>query len=436
MAGPGGLWKRVSIAALVLGTALAAWGASAEPALTTLYSFGSISGDGAPPRGPLAFDELGALYGTTIVGGAYHWGTVFKVTPPAEESGPWSEQILYSFRGDRDGAFPSSGVIFDRAGNLYGTAQQGGAYGYGTVFRGVAPADPDGPWGGQLLWSFTGMEDGSYPGGLLLDGSTGVLYGTTDRGGLPSPDCAQRYCGTVFSLTPPATADAAWTYTVIWRFTGGEDGGNPGWDDAHLAIDESGALYGTTWTGGAYGHGTVFRLTPGEGGYSLTTIWSFSGSDGDRPRGSLTFKCGELAGTTWRGGAFNAGTVFEASPPPTPDDAWEFAPLYSFTGQADGAEPNGGLVFDRAGNLYGTAKSDRTTRNCSHGTSGCGTAFMGMPPVTSDGAWGGALLWRFTGGADGGNPGPLIFDADGTALYGTTEVGGEHGVGTVFKLTP
>ena len=140
----------------------------------------------------------------------------------------------------------------------------------------------------------------------------------------------------------------------------------------------------------------------------------------------MTFNSGGLFAAAELGGAFNDGTIFELGP-------LGGAPLYSFAAQADGAAPNGGLVFDTAGNLYGTALGGGINANCR----GCGTLFKGIPPAAPGGPWGGALLWSFTGGADGTHPGPLIFDAAGTALYGTTDfAGAATGWGTVFKLTP
>ena len=447
MSGPGGFWKLLSIAALLLGTALAPAGAAAAAALTVLHNFYTISGsgDGYYPSGPLAFDKFGALYGTTFNGGVTGGGgTVFKLTPPADPSAPWTERILWSFTGP-EGRVPLTGVIFDKEGNLYGTASWGGSsftgcahvgarpVGCGTVFEGIPPADPDGPWGGRLIWSFTGTPDGGNPYGLFLDDATGVIYGTTSLGGLYSVNCSNNpfshYCGTVFALTPPASADAAWTFTVIYRFTGGADGGNP---TRGLVRDASGALYGTTGNVVAFGQGTVFQLTPGPSGYTLKTIWSFTGgADGAFPFGSLTFNSGRLFGATGGGGAFGFGTVFEGFPPPTPGGDWGGA-VYSFTGGADGNYPNGSLVFDNAGNLYGTS----TGGACYIGHR-CGTAFKGIPPATPNDAWGGVLLWTFSAtGAGGYFPGPVILDAAGTALYGTANEGGAAGYGTAFKLTP
>ena len=287
MSRPGDFWKSLSIALAVAGAALAPTGAAVAATLTNLYDFNLFSGDGRSPSGPLAFDGAGALYGTTSNGGAHGlWGTVFKLTPPGDPSAPWPGSVLYSFTGGPDGGQPRSGVIFDRAGNLYGTTLVGatdavgcGLYarrGCGTVFEGFPPATPDGAWGGRLLHTFTGTPDGGNPGGLFLDPATGIIYGTTETGGLPSDNCVAGYCGTVFSLTPPANPADPWTYSVIWQFPGGADGGNPS-QSARLVMDVSGALHGTTQRGGADGVGTLFQLTPGPAGYSLTTLWSFRG---------------------------------------------------------------------------------------------------------------------------------------------------------------
>ena len=147
----------------------------------------------------------------------------------------------------------------------------------------------------------------------------------------------------------------------------------------------------------------------------------------------MTSNSGRLFGATGGGGAFGFGTIFEGFPPAMPGGDWGGA-VYGFTGGADGAYPNGGLVFDNAGNLYGTAGGGGVLCQGPH-LPPCGTAFKGIPPSTPYDAWGGGLLWTFTS-ADGFYPGPLVLDAAGTALYGATNEGGAHGTGTVFKLTP
>ena len=161
-----------------------------------LHSFNDT--DGALPRAGLIFDAAGNLYGTTSEGGAYSWGTVFELTPAG--GGNWTETVLHSFGNGTDGASPYAGLIFDAAGNLYGTAWQGGTYFYGTVFELTPTAG--GGWTETVLHSFGNGADGYYPySGLIFD-AAGNLYGTTGGGGTYSCNRGLYHCGTVFELTP------------------------------------------------------------------------------------------------------------------------------------------------------------------------------------------------------------------------------------------
>jgi len=218
---------------------------AAQPALaqteTVLYSFGGYSGDGNNPYAGLVMDKKGNLYGTTAWGGAYTNGSVFKVTPAGEES------VLYSFGDFPDGGEPLAGLIMDKDGNLYGTTCCVGAYWEGTVFK-VTPSGEE-----TVLYSFEGGQsgDGGYPlGGLIMD-KEGNLYGTTSFGGT-STNCAGG-CGTVFKVTPTETE------TLLYSFEGSAsgDGEDP---QAGLIMDKKGNFYGTTFEGGAYDEGTVFKV--------------------------------------------------------------------------------------------------------------------------------------------------------------------------------
>jgi uncharacterized repeat protein (TIGR03803 family) len=213
--------------------------------------------DGAVPAGDLIFDSQGALYGTTYA----NEGTVFKLAPPAAGLTQWTETILHSFTFGSDGFQPSGGVVFDNRGALYGTTQIGGSTvsgcgpGCGTVFKLTPPADGQPiPWTYTVLYRFKGGSDGLGPvAGLTFD-IQGVLYGTTRFGG--SSVC-KFGCGTVFELVPPAAGQTMWTETVLHRFTSGRDGLYP---FAGLILDRNRALYGTTLGGGGSNHGTVFRV--------------------------------------------------------------------------------------------------------------------------------------------------------------------------------
>src|SRR6266852_5668058 len=265
---------------------------------TVLYSFQG-SPDGADPLGALVLDKEGNLYGGTGEGGARFYGTVFELTPQGTET------ILHSFGPNGgDGYDPLAGVVRDKKGNLYGTSIFGGAYGggngygCGTVFK-LTPKGKE-----TILHSFNNNgTDGFYPlGGVVMD-KNGNLYGTTLYGGAYS--CFGYGCGTVFELTPPGTE------TILYSLNrdNGTDGFNP---FAGLVRDETGNLYGTTFFGGAYSDGTVFEVTPS----GTETILSSFGSNGDGhlPSGGLVLdKKGNLYGTTAKGGAYGYGTVYKVT---------------------------------------------------------------------------------------------------------------------------
>ena len=269
---------------------------------TVLHAF-TFGNDGAGPGyGNLTFDSAGNLYGTTTAGGAYGRGTVFKLTP---SNGGWTESILYSFAGgDNDGYQPWGGVVLDRFGNLYGTTVYGpgtGCYnlmGCGIVFQ-LTPTDSG--WKENILHYFAG-NDGFWPyAGLIIDQS-GNLYGATSYGG------AWAYSGTVFELSPTG---GSWTFALLYIWPGGYSGPR-----GNLAMDSSGILYGTTMADGAYQQGSVFKLTPSDSGWVYTSLYDFTGgNDGASPIGGVAWETnGNLYGTTYFGGANNAGVAWEITP--------------------------------------------------------------------------------------------------------------------------
>ena len=275
------------------------WAAAEEK---VLHSF-SGGADGTYPYGGLIFDAAGNLYGTTTSGGTSNTGTVFELTPAA--GGTWTEKVLHSFSGGTDGIHPYAGLIFDAAGNLYGTTDLGGAYGYGTVFE-LTPA-AGGTWTEKVLHNFNnGGTDGTRPYARLTFDAAGNLYGTTYGGG------AYNSYGTVFELTP--AAGGTWTEKVLHSFGSGTDGLIP---YGGLIFDAAGNLYGTTAYGGTNDLGTVFELTPkAGGGWTEKVLYSFGdGTDGVSPLAGLIFDAaGNLYGTTQHGGTYNYGTVFEIAP--------------------------------------------------------------------------------------------------------------------------
>jgi uncharacterized repeat protein (TIGR03803 family) len=294
--------------------------------------------DGMQPYGSLIFDQAGNLYGTTALGGnasCYHGcGTVFKLAP--NSNGSWTESVLHSFCSFAkcaDGAVPYSGLIVDSSGNLYGTTFGGGAHDVGVVFK--LKANSNGSWAESVLYNFGSVGGGEPFAGLTFDAG-GNLYGTTQGG-----------YGLVFKLTP--NSNGTWTEHVIHTFTGGKDGAVP-W--AGLSFDGAANIYGTTSQGGAGNGGTVFKLTRNsKGKWTESVLYQFGA--GALPYAGVTLDAsGNLYGATYRGGSAKEGAIFELTP--QKGASWGYTALYTFTGDPV-RRPFGGVTFDKAGNLYGTA---------------------------------------------------------------------------------
>jgi len=285
---------------------------------TVLWSFGAGS-DGANPVARLVQGTDGNFYGTTFQGGTNGQGTVFKITPAGVET------VLWSFGGIGDGQQPLAGLLLGTDGNFYGTTVAGGANNGGTVFE-ITAAGVE-----TVCWSFGSGSDGVSPLAVLIQGTDGNFYGTTAIGGANNG-------GTVFKMTAPGVE------TVLWSFGGGGDGLNP---YAGLMQATDANLYGTAYAGGANGAGTVFRVTPSG---VETTLWSFGGgSDGQNPYAVLLQGAdGNLYGTTFAGGAYTDGTIFQITL------AGVEAVLWSFGGVGDGKDPTAGLIQGSDGNWYGT----------------------------------------------------------------------------------
>ena len=328
--------------------------------------------------------------------------------------------VLHSLNGLQDGYYPIAGVTIAPNGDLYGTTEYmglsgGNCYlGCGTVFR---LARKGSGWIFTTLYSFTGGTDGGNSFARVIFGPDGSLCGTTSEGD-----------GTVFNLKPPPHATAnvlgGWTETVLYSFTGGADGAIP--EGADLVFDHAGNLYGTTAGGGTGncqgGCGTVYKLTPSNGGWTESVIHTFTtqGEDGQRPWGGVIFdQSGDLYGTTQNGGAYRAyGTIYKLIPAGL---TWTEQILYSFQGKDDGEFPYSGVIFDQVGNLYGST--------CCGGSDGVGTVYEFTPSS-------GTLTTLYSNfGGYGGLDGSLVMDAAGN-LYGTTQSGGAYNFGSVFKLTP
>jgi uncharacterized repeat protein (TIGR03803 family) len=374
-----------------------------------LHSFNINGRDGYIPSASLILDPAGNLYGTTPVGGFAEGGIAFKLEP--QTGGGWAIKILHAFTGrGTDGSNPTASLIFDAAGNLYGTTNLAGAYGVGTVFE-LSPT-ASGGWTETTLYAFGNGSDGQRPASALIFDPQGNLYGTTEQGGIYG-------LGTVFELSPAVSG--GWTETVLHSFGNGTDGQYP---EASLIFDAAGNLYGTTTEGGTYKNGAVFKLTPNAGSWTEKILHSFNpnGIDGDIPFAGLVMdKTGNLYGTTNYGGAYGCGAVFEL-----PKSGAEKI-LHNFSGPPyDGQNPYAGVTFDASGNLYGT-----TTNG---GAAPAGTVFEMTP--TGNG-WIEKIVHSFgTSNTDGSFPNASVtFDAFGN-LYGTTFDGGSHQDGTVFAIRP
>jgi len=336
-----------TFAVLIFVTTLAGARAAAQSE-SILYSFNNNHGDGIGPRASLISDSAGNLYGTTSGGGAYAYGTVFELLPKA--GGGWTEKIIHSFGSSAtDGQNPTSSLIFDSFGNLYGTTVNGGSDYFGTAFE-LSPGK-SGSWTVKIVHNFGSADstDGWFPSAGLIFDSSGDLYGTTSAGGTYAK-------GEVFELTP--NGYGAWMGTTLHSFgDGAADGSDP---FSGLILDASGNLYGTTYQGGLYGTGTAFELSPGSAGtWTETALFSFNnGNNGSVEANSIyagliSDSAGNLYGTGYNGGARNYGAVFELSPKAS--GGWTQKTLHSFDNNGtDGSNPEGGLIFDAAGNLYGT----------------------------------------------------------------------------------
>ena len=427
-----------------------------------LYAFQG-GNNGLSPSGGLIFDSSGNLYGMTGFGGAgtckgnnfSGCGTVFELK--SNGSGGWTETVLYSFQGGSDGEEPSGGLIFDQAGNLYGTTTAGGGQsactnGCGTVFR--LALNGSGGWVETVLYSFGtngGASDGAQPQRVIFDKS-GNLFGTTLSGGIFGCNGGFIYCGTVFELSP--NGSGGWTETLpsLLNFPGGGTLPNPG-----LTADQSGNLYGTTNEGGGstncrFGCGTVFELSPnGSGGWTGRTLYSFQGqSDGALPfAGMVVDQSGNFYGTTRNGGGGNTvncataegdgcGTVYKLSP--NGSGGWTETTLYAFQGGNDGGAPTDPVILDQSGNLFSTTRYGGGSAKCAAGSLFCGAVFELSP--NGSGGWTESVLYGFQGGNDGdfdnSSTGGVIRDQAGN-LYGTTSSGGGtgcggFGCGTVYEV--
>jgi uncharacterized repeat protein (TIGR03803 family) len=396
----------------VAATAVFALSLATVTAATTdvIYSFEEDAGEYADTD--LETDSAGNIYGTTVRGGDFGGGTVFQLSRTPDG---WVHTALYSFTGSADGGEPYKGVTLDREGNLYGTAVTGGS---GSCEGGCGVAykltNSGGTWTQTVIHAFTGVDDGSGPGARVTVDQAGNVYGMAPTGGANG-------LGTIYKIHQGQ--DGTWVLKVIHTFTGGADGST---GSAGRMILRHGHLYGAATTGGTYGSGVVFELTPTQvGEWDFKTLYSFRGQpDGSFPYGALLFDAsGNIYGTTYYGGANDIGAVYQLAP--RGNGEWKERVLYGFQGGTDGNSPISNLVFDRAGNLYGTT---------SEGGLGTGTIFK-LSPV-GGGQWMETVVHMFEGPPDGSfSYNGLVVDRLGN-FYGATVHGGVDDDGSIYKFTP
>lgn len=400
-----------------------------------LYSF-TGSANGLAPAAGLVRDAAGNLYGTTPSGGNQlavqcqtfnGCGVVFELV--LNSDGTYTQTVIHTFEPGVDGINPRGDLLLDSAGNLYGTTEYGGKgcsnlYGCGTVYE-LSPTGT-GSWSEAILYNFTSGIDGTYPeAGLIFDGA-GNLYGTTGFGA--GSGCNTLGCGTVFELTP--NQDGSWTEQILYVFQDSTDGAEPG---SPLVFDEAGNLFGTAAVGGnaacnpPYGCGTVYELSPGYGNWSQKTLYTFDcGADGCFPSTGLASDgFGNLFGNMAGAGANGHGYVYKLSR--QTKGTFNFVTLHDFD-LTDGGQPEGTLLF-AGGSLYGATYFGGSVNQPCY--AGCGGVFR----LTPAGGHAGYTFVGFGKPYRGRGPeGTLIRDSDGI-LYGTSSTGGAHDDGAVFKVT-
>jgi len=394
--------------------------AVAAPVLKVIHTFTNTP-DGSGPERRLIQDAHGNFYGTASFGGANGQGCVFELSPNSD--GSWTEKILYSFSGP-DGAIPVSSLVFDRAGNLYGTTAGGGAYDDGGTAFELSPTATG--WTETVIHSFGNGFDGWDPQAGMIFDSAGNLYGTTQLGGAVFGR-GDDNGGTVFRLS---SGGDGWTETILYSFTGEYLGPDPNLPAGSVVFASNGTIYGVAQSGGVNGKGAVYELTPnGDGTYTESVIHNFTGPDGEDPNSELIWDAnGNLYGTTQGGGHLDpcsggCGVLFKLSN--RGDGSWSETVLHAFLG-ADGFGPIGPPALDRSGNLYAVTEYG--------GADSHGTVFKLVP--LSGGSWGIRVLHNFTDGSDGAFPiGGLTLTS--SQIFGTASIGGgSTDSGVAFVITP
>ena len=373
--------------------------------------------NGGNPFGPLIADRNLDLYGTTEIGGTSGFGVVFELFSAGPSS--WSDATLHRFDGG-DGAYPDPGLAMDVQGKLYGATFSGGDQSGGVVFE-LSPRGKKG-WSYSILNQFGGPNSGSgsNPNGNLTFDSNGNIYGTTQLGGTKTSTGFPGPCGVVYELSP---ANGGWTETVLYSFGGPPDGSFP---YSPLIFDSAGNLYGTTSEGGTgecndgegdvIGCGTVFELSPSKTGWSKTILYNFTTREQNMPGSPLVF-AGD--GSLYSTAGYD---VFRLKPD---GSTWKKRTIYEFSEGIAGTIPSGGVVFDTQGDLFGATSSS--------GLDGFSTVFKLSPPVGGTGSWTGKTLARFGKGFDSSQPRGGVLIGNSKTLYGAASNTAGHGF--VFAVT-
>jgi len=371
--------------------------------------------DGGNPTSGLTVGGAGTLYGTAAEGQG-QFGAAFKLT---QRASGWTLDPLHEFTGGSDGAYPQSGMVIGPNGALYGTTNAG-AFGVGTVYELRPPSTACKTaicyWNETTLHGFTGNTgDGGFPGyGNVTFDRAGNMYGTTTLNGTSD-------CGVVWQLAP---SGGGWTESVLYNFTGGMDGCNP---ESGVTFDAAGNLYGvTSCILLCNGTGTIYQLVPSSGGWAENTLVVLNGTTGTHPFGTLiTDDSGNFYGSATEDGPNGGGTVFELSPS---NGGWTFSLVYAFSL----CNPIAGVTLGPDGNLYGV---------CEAGGANAGGWVFQMPRTCNQTCTP-TDLHDFNATEGANPEGPVVFDASGNLYGTTFEggigdcIGGMHGCGVVWELTP
>ena len=396
----------------------------AAQTVTDIYNFTGNPGDGFEPTVPMIVSPTGVFYGTTLYGGDFNCGyggcgTVFQLTHSGNQ---WTHTTIYQFQGGKDGYESYSNLTLDPAGRLYGVTDGGTPW--NAVFR-LTPGTSD-PWHIALPYQFTGQSDGGYPLSPLFLDNRGAIYGASQEGGLHGKGCNQQFgCGTIFQLVPPATHGGAWTEHTLYEFKGASDGGNP----STMIMDGTGTIYGTTTSGGIFnsncpsGCGVVFKLTPKNGTWNYSVIFSFSGAPEDFPYGNLVLgPSGVLYGMV-KGGSLGGGgaAIFQLTPP-AGAGSWTLQDIHEYSQQSYQAT---NLTLGANGVLYGDIYGDQDLDY--------GYVFQLVPPGQPGGQWTYTTLVDFNKVGISQNPSGVVVSSG--VLYVSVS-GGTYWPGAIVSVVP